>query len=351
MSEKTNDTLIRALKGRPVEHTPVWLMRQAGRFLPEYRALREKAGSFMKLAKTPELACEATLQPVRRLKVDAAILFSDILTVPDAMGLGLSFVPGRGPVFEKTVRSLEDVRALREPDLSGDLSYVPEAAALCARELSGRVPLIGFCGSPFTLACYMVEGGSSPDFTLAKKMMYEAPEVFAELLKKLSASLVPYLLAQIRAGASAVQIFDTWGGMLAWREYRDFSLKAVEDVIQGVKKEAPDVPVIVFTKAGSGFLPLLAQSGADAVGLDWSVPLKLARGTLGGKALQGNMDPAILLTNEGVIRRGARRVIEDFGDPLQGGFVFNLGHGVDKRSDPALVEALVDEVHHFSKSA
>ena len=348
----TNDTFLRALKREHTDYTPLWLMRQAGRYLPEYNATRARLGSFLALAKSPEAACEVTLQPVERFGLDAAILFSDILTVPDAMGLGLSFVAGEGPVFAKPVRTEEDVNALYVPDMEEKLGYVTQAVRVIRRELNNRVPLIGFSGSPFTLACYMVEGGGSRDFATIKKMMYTRPDLLERILDVNARAVTAYLNAQIEAGAQAVQIFDTWGGALADGCFENFSLKYMQRIIEGLKREndGEKVPVIVFTKGGGLWLEAMAQSGADCIGLDWTVNLTKARAGVQDKvALQGNLDPTVLFAGEEAIRREARRVIDSFGSVGNGGHVFNLGHGISQHTDPEAVRILVDEVHNYSR--
>ncbi|HYC35773.1 MAG TPA: uroporphyrinogen decarboxylase [Usitatibacter sp.] len=346
-----NDTFLRALMREPTPYTPIWIMRQAGRYLPEYNATRKKAGSFLTLAKTPELACEVTLQPLERFALDAAILFSDILTVPDAMGLGLHFVEGEGPKFSRPLRDEAAILALREPDL-GSLAYVFDAVALIRRELAGRVPLIGFSGSPFTLACYMVEGGGSDDFRLVKTMLYSRPELLHRILEVNAKAVAGYLNAQIDAGAQAVMIFDTWGGALSDRAFREFSLAYSRRVLDEVKREAHGqrVPRILFTKGGGPWLEGLADAGADALGIDWQTSLADARQRVGGRvALQGNMDPMALFGTREAIRAEAARVLQDFGPGP--GHVFNLGHGISQHTDPACVRDLVDAVHELSLGA
>lgn len=348
----TNDTFLRALKREHTDYTPMWLMRQAGRYLPEYNATRARLGSFLALAKCPEAACEVTLQPVDRYGLDAAILFSDILTVPDAMGLGLSFVAGEGPVFEKAVQSEEAVNALYVPDIEESLGYVTEAVRVIRRELDNRVPLIGFSGSPFTLACYMVEGGSSRDFATIKKMMYSRPDLLERILDVNARAVTAYLNAQILAGAQAVQIFDTWGGALADGCFERFSLKYMKQIVDGLIREndGERIPVILFTKGGGLWLEEMAASGADCIGLDWTVNLAKARACVQDKvALQGNLDPAVLFADEASIRCEARRVIDSFGKVGNGGHVFNLGHGINQHTDPDAVRILVDEVHTYSR--
>ncbi|MDO4937549.1 MAG: uroporphyrinogen decarboxylase [Sutterellaceae bacterium] len=348
-----NDTFLRALKREHTDYTPLWLMRQAGRYLPEYCATRARLGSFMALAQDPDAACEVTLQPVDRYGMDAAILFSDILTVPDAMGLGLSFVAGEGPVFAKPVRDEAAVNALYVPDPEGELKYVMDAVRTIRRELDNRVPLIGFTGSPFTLACYMVEGGSSKDFSTIKKMMYARPDLLHRILDVNARAVTAYLNAQIAAGAQAVQIFDTWGGALADGCFQEFSLRYIRQIIEGLTREADGekVPVICFTKGGGHWLEDMAAVGADCIGVDWTVNLTAARRrTADAVSLQGNMDPLVLFAGEEAIRREARKVIDAYGDVGQGGHVFNLGHGISQHTDPEAVAILVDEVHNYSRS-
>lgn len=318
-------------------------MRQAGRYLPEYRAVREKAGSFMNLCTNPELACEVTLQPLDRYDFDAAILFSDILTIPDAMGLGLHFVEGEGPKFERPVQSRSDVLSLSVPDIGTELRYVTDAVAKIRRELNGRVPLIGFSGSPWTLATYMVEGQSTREFRLIKGMLYEDPESLHLLLKKLTESVSQYLQAQIDAGAQVLQIFDTWGGVLSDAAYREFSLSYMADIVSSLSHNS-EVPIILFTKNGSPWLEEIADTGCSALGLDWSVGIDDARRRVGDRvALQGNMDPAVLRTSPNVIEAEVQRILEAYGPGP--GHVFNLGHGITPDIDPENVAAFVRAVH------
>lgn len=351
MQNLKNDVLLRALKREPVPYTPVWLMRQAGRFLPEYRATREKAGSFLALAHSPELATEVTLQPVDRFGLDAAILFSDILTVPDAMGLGLRFEAGVGPVFETALQSEETIGKLAVPDMA-DLQYVFDAVASIRKALDGRVPLFGFSGSPFTLACYMIEGHGSRNWFTVKSMMYRRPDLFERILDINTQAVAAYLKAQIEAGAQAIQIFDTWGGCLADGMYQKYSLASMKRVLEALPRhhEGRDVPVVLFTKGGSAWIEDLAASGADAIGLDWTMDIGRARALAADRvALQGNMDPAVLLAGEEVVRGEARKVLDAFGTVGNGGHVFNLGHGVDLSTPVEAVAALVDEVHAYSR--
>ena len=347
-----NDCFLRALKREQTDFTPVWLMRQAGRYLPEYCRTRALAGSFMDLAKNPDYATEVTLQPIDRYGIDAAILFSDILTVPDAMGLGLSFVQGEGPVFARPVQDEAAVAALRAPDPNEGLGYVMDAVRTIRRELKDRVPLIGFSGSPFTLACYMIEGRGSRDFRTAKTMMYQRPDLFERILDVNAEAVADYLNAQIDAGVQAVQIFDTWGGMLADGDFQRFSLAATAKVLRRLKRESAGekVPAIVFTKGGGEWIEEIAESGCDAVGLDWTVNLGRARRATGDKvALQGNMDPLALFGDEKTIRAEARRVMDAFGPIGRGGHVFNLGHGINQFTPVENVQILVDEVHEYSR--
>ncbi|ALM50948.1 uroporphyrinogen decarboxylase [Halomonas huangheensis] len=347
--ELKNDRFLRALARQPVDRTPVWMMRQAGRYLPEYREVRGQAGDFMSLCRDTDRACEVTLQPLERYALDAAILFSDILTIPDAMGLGLYFETGEGPKFRKTVRTEADVVALKEPEAERDLDYVMRAVSTIRRELNGRVPLIGFSGSPWTLATYMVEGGSSKDFRHVKSMLYGAPDTMHQLLDKLAHSVTDYLNAQIRAGAQAVQIFDTWGGTLSTPAYREFSLSYMEQIVAGLIREHDGrrVPVILFTKNGGQWLEDIAETGADAVGLDWTTEMSNARARVGHKvALQGNLDPNVLFASPAAIRAEVGRILDSYGEGP--GHIFNLGHGISQFTDPRSVDAFVDALHELS---
>lgn len=347
--ELKNDRFLRALKRQSVDMTPVWMMRQAGRYLPEYRAARQQAGSFMDLCTNPELACEVTLQPLERFPFDAAILFSDILTIPDAMGLGLYFEEGEGPKFHKPVRTAADIEQLEVINTHKQLTYVIDAVTLIRKELNGRVPLIGFSGSPWTLATYMIEGQSSRDFKLAKSMLYRQPEVMHLLLEKLAMSVAEYLQAQIEAGAQAVQIFDTWGGALSDQAYLDFSLSYMQKIVTKLKsnKTTADTPVILFTKNGGQWLEHIASTGCDAAGLDWTTNIGSARERVGDKiALQGNMDPTILLTDPKSIRAEVKRILDSYG---QGpGHIFNLGHGITPDVPVENAGAFVSAVHDLS---
>ena len=349
MTELKNDRFLRALMREPVDRTPIWMMRQAGRYLPEYRETRAQAGSFLDLCKNTELACEVTLQPLRRYPMDAAILFSDILTVPDALGLGLYFEEGEGPRFKKTVRTAEDLAGLNSFNAADDLSYVMDAVSTIRRELNGAVPLIGFSGSPWTLATYMVEGGSSKDFSRVKTMAYDQPELMHELLTLLADAVADYLSAQIDAGAQAVQIFDTWGGSLSAAAYKEYSLKYMQRIVSRLPREADGrpIPVIVFTKGGGQWLPAIADCGANAVGIDWTTDIATARKIVGDRvALQGNMDPMMLFASPARIREEVASILEGFGHGS--GHVFNLGHGITPGVNPDHVTAFVDAVTELS---
>jgi uroporphyrinogen decarboxylase len=346
-----NDTLLRALMREPTPYTPIWIMRQAGRYLPEYNETRRRAGSFLALAKTPDLACEVTLQPLRRFALDAAIIFSDILTIPDAMGLGLYFAEGEGPRFERPLADEAAIRSLRAPDFES-LRYVFDAISLTRRELRGRVPLIGFSGSPFTLACYMIEGGGSDDFMRVKTLLYSRPELLHHILAMNARAVAAYLNAQIAAGAQAVMIFDTWGGVLADSAYEEFSLRYSREVLSHLTRENEGrvVPRILFTKGGGQWLEAMSTSGADALGIDWQTDLAAARSRVGSRvALQGNLDPMVLFAPPAAIEREAKRVLASFGGGA--GHVFNLGHGVSQHTPPEHVHALVEAVHAGSLGA
>ncbi len=350
MTALKNDRFLRALLKQPVDVTPVWMMRQAGRYLPEYRASRAKAGDFMSLCMNPEFACEVTLQPLDRFPhLDAAILFSDILTIPDAMGLGLYFETGEGPRFKKTVNTLADIEALPVLDAQKDLGYVMDAVSTIRRELNGRVPLIGFSGSPWTLATYMVEGGSSKDHRKSKAMLYENPQAMHLLLDKLADSVIAYLNGQIMAGAQAVQIFDSWGGSLSDAAYQEFSLAYMQKIVNGLIREndGRKVPVILFTKGGGLWLESMAETGVDALGLDWTTNIGDARRRVGSKvALQGNMDPSVLYASPQAIRAEVSRILASYGSG--DGHVFNLGHGITPEVDPAHAGAFIEAVHELS---
>ncbi|MCF5162730.1 uroporphyrinogen decarboxylase [Pseudomonas congelans] len=349
MTALKNDRFLRALLKQPVDVTPVWMMRQAGRYLPEYRASRASAGDFMSLCKNPQFACEVTLQPLDRYPLDAAILFSDILTIPDAMGQGLYFETGEGPRFRKTVSTLADIEALPIPDAQQDLGYVMDAVSTIRRELDGRVPLIGFAGSPWTLATYMVEGGSSKDFRKSKAMLYDNPQAMHLLLDKLAQSVTSYLNGQILAGAQAVQIFDSWGGSLSSAAYQEFSLAYMRKIVNGLIREndGRKVPVIVFTKGGGLWLESIADIGADTLGLDWTCDIGEARQRVGSKvSLQGNMDPTVLYARPEAIRQEVARILASYGSGT--GHVFNLGHGITPEVDPANAGAFINAVHELS---
>ncbi|MCP5420540.1 MAG: uroporphyrinogen decarboxylase [Gammaproteobacteria bacterium] len=344
-----NDRLLRALLRQPVDATPIWIMRQAGRYLPEYRATRARAGSFMKLCQTPELACEVTLQPLERFPLDAAILFSDILTVPDAMGLGLSFAEGEGPRFAHPVRCANDVEKLPVPDPEQDLGYVMEAVRMIRRELAGRVPLIGFAGSPWTLATYMVEGGASKEYARIKGLLYGQPALLHRLLEVTARGVTAYLNAQIAAGAQAVMLFDTWGGILTPQDYQEFSLRYMRNIVAELQRESEGrtVPVILFTKGGGAWLETMAETGCDALGLDWTVNIREAKNRVGRQvALQGNLDPCALYAPASRIRQEVATVLAGFGPGS--GHVFNLGHGIHPQIDPEQVRVMVDAVHELS---
>jgi uroporphyrinogen decarboxylase len=349
MAELQNDRFLRALLRQPVDVTPVWMMRQAGRYLPEYRATRAQAGDFMTLCKNPDLACEVTMQPLERYPLDAAILFSDILTIPDAVGLGLSFEAGEGPKFANPVRDAAAVRALGVPDPEGELRYVVDAVRTIRRELDGRVPLIGFSGSPWTLATYMVEGGSTKEYANIKGMLYGEPAVLHQLLSTVADAVTVYLNAQIAAGAQAVMIFDTWGGVLTPRDYHAFSLDYMRRIVAGLTREAEGrkVPVILFTKGGGPWLEAMADAGADALGVDWTTNIGDARRRVGDRvALQGNMDPSVLYAPPERIREEVATILEAYG-PGEG-HVFNLGHGIHQHVDPAHAGAFIEAVHELS---
>ncbi len=349
MTELKNDRFLRALQRQPVDVTPVWMMRQAGRYLPEYRATRQRAGDFLSLCKNTPLACEVTLQPLERYPLDAAILFSDILTVPDAMGLGLYFAEGEGPRFRRPVQDAAAVEALEVVNSKQDLSYVMDAVSLIRRELNGRVPLIGFSGSPWTLATYMVEGGSSKDFRRVKTMAYDQPGLMHLLLEKLALSVTDYLNSQIEAGAQVVQIFDTWGGALSAAGYLEFSLAYMKKIIDGLHSEydGRPVPVIVFTKQGGQWLEAIADSGCSTVGLDWTTDIGQARARVGDRvALQGNMDPTMLYASPQRIRQEVGAILESFGSGP--GHIFNLGHGITPEVDPEHAGVFIEAVHELS---
>ena len=349
--EQQNNTFIKALLKQDTEYTPVWLMRQAGRYLPEYREVRQNAGGFMDLCRNTDFATEVTLQPIDRFNLDAAILFSDILTVPDAMGLGLSFVAGEGPKFAHPVQDEKAVQQLAVPDME-KLSYVFNAVASIKQALNGRVPLIGFSGSPWTLACYMIEGGGSRDFRLVKEMLYRRPDLLHRVLEINANAVTAYLNQQIAAGANAVQIFDTWGGILSDAAFGEFSLQYITQIINGLTKtdeNGNQVPVIVFVKGGGLWLEQMANCGADALGLDWTVNIQDARRRVGDKvALQGNFDPFALFGTQESIEAEVKRILADYGKG--NGHIFNLGHGIHQLTDPERVKDLVNAVHELSRA-
>ena len=347
MTDITQSLLIRSLQQKPVPRTPVWIMRQAGRYLPEYRQVRANAGDFLSLCKNPQWACEVTLQPLRRFALDAAILFSDILTIPDAMGLGLSFVEGEGPCFARPLQSIAAIDALPDASLINDLEYVMDAVRLIRQEMPSDLPLIGFAGSPWTLACYMIEGGSSRDYKRVLQMMYTEPAAMHRLLTKLASAVTAYLDEQVRAGVNALMIFDTWGGILSTANYQAFSLQYMARIVQSLKQKHPHIPITLFTKGGGQWLGQLANTGCDALSVDWTCDLTAARAQVGSRvALQGNLDPAVLLTSVDCIRQQVKCVLDAYGSGT--GHVFNLGHGITPDVPPEHVTALVDAVHEFS---
>ena len=344
-----NDLLVRSLLRQPVPRTPVWIMRQAGRYLPEYRKVREQAGDFMSLCANPELACEVTLQPLRRFKLDAAILFSDILTIPDAMGLGLYFETGEGPKFERPVRTASEIKRLAVPDVASTLGYVFDAVSLIRRELNGEVPLIGFAGSPWTVGTYMVEGGSSREFSRIKGLARDEPALLSQLLDTLATTTTNYLNAQIDAGAQVIMIFDTWGAALELDDYRKFSLASMQQIVDGLQREkdGQTIPVILFTKGAGPMLADMLQTGCDALGVDWTTELADARSYTGDNvALQGNLNPATLRESAEQIEKGVAQVLASYGNGP--GHVFNLGHGITPDIDPDKLGVLVDAVHRLS---
>lgn len=351
MTKLKNDIFLRALLKQPVPYTPIWIMRQAGRYLPEYNQTRARAGNFLNLCKNPDMATEVTLQPIARFGLDAAILFSDILTIPDAMGLGLYFAEGEGPKFERPLREEWAIRDLAAPDPNTHLRYVLDAVSQIRKALNNEIPLIGFSGSPFTLACYMVEGGGSDDFRTIKTMLYQRPDLLHHILQVNAKAVTDYLNAQIQAGAQAVQIFDTWGGMLSSAAYEEFSLAYLRQVVSGLIREQDGerVPCIVFTKSGGIWLEKIAAIGCDAVGLDWTCDIGEARKRVGGKiSLQGNMDPMVLFSDPPAIRKEVQRILTSYGSGS--GHVFNLGHGISQFTPPENVATLVDAVHEMSRA-
>ena len=352
MSRPQNDTFLRALSRQPTEYTPIWIMRQAGRYLPEYNATRAKAGSFLALCKNPNLATEVTLQPLARFPLDAAILFSDILTVPDAMGLGLYFAEGEGPKFSRPLRDEDAIKALQVPDINSELRYVMDAVSQIRKSLNNSVPLIGFSGSPFTLACYMIEGGSSSDFRLVKSMLYSRPDLLHHLLDVTTHAVIAYLNAQIDSGAQAIMIFDSWGGALSAKAFKEFSLAYTRKIIAGLtrEKDGEKIPIIVFTKGGGLWIEDIADSGTDAVGVDWTIDIGVARSKVGEKvALQGNMDPMALFGSIESIQSEVATILKSFGTGT--GHIFNLGHGISQYTQPEHVAALVAAVHDLSRGS
>ncbi|MDP2024770.1 uroporphyrinogen decarboxylase [Sulfuriferula sp.] len=350
MSKLKNDTFLRALMRQPVDYTPVWMMRQAGRYLPEYNQTRARAGDFLSLCKNPDLATEVTLQPLARFPLDAAILFSDILTIPDAMGLGLYFAQGEGPKFERPLREEWEIRALTAPDPHEHLGYVIDAVRQIRRALDNSVPLIGFSGSPFTLACYMIEGQGGTDFATVKKMLYQRPDLLHHILATNARAVTDYLNAQIQAGAQAVMIFDTWGGALSHAAYQEFSLRYMQEIVANLQREhhGATVPVTLFTKGGGNWLEAMAATGCDALGLDWTVDIGSARSRVGDQvALQGNLDPAILLSDPDTVRNEVAKVLASYGSG--NGHVFNLGHGISQFTPPENAAAMVEAVHTLSR--
>ncbi len=352
MNNAENDLYLRALRGETVERTPIWVMRQAGRYLPEYRAVRAQAGDFLTLCKTPELACEVTMQPIDRFGLDAAILFSDILTIPDAMGLELVLEEGVGPVFNKPVRSAADISKLSVPDMHQDLGYVMDAVGVIRKELNGRVPLIGFTGSPWTLASYMVEGSGSKDFRRIKGLMFESPDDAHALLQVVTTSVIQYLDAQVKAGAQSLMVFDTWGGMLSTTNYQYFSLAYMQQIVDASKAAHPDVPIVLFTKGGGQWLEMMAATGCDGLGLDWTVDIAAARKRVGEQVvLQGNMDPVVMNTGTQQVQDEAAKVLAAYGHHSESdkGHIFNLGHGIQPFAEPENMAALVDTVKQQSQ--
>ncbi|WP_454781935.1 uroporphyrinogen decarboxylase [Legionella sp. WA2022007384] len=346
MYDLDQSLFLRALRRQPVERTPVWMMRQAGRYLPEYRKTRQQAGDFLSLCKNPELACEVTLQPLRRYALDAAILFSDILTIPDAMGLGLYFAEGEGPCFQRPLHEIQAIANLQIPE-ADSLAYVMDAVRLIRREMPKELPLIGFAGSPWTLACYMVEGRSTRDFKRILHLIYTENEAAHMLLHKLAVSVADYLMEQIKAGVNSVMLFDTWGGILTPENYQKFSLGYMQQIVQQIKANYPNIPVILFTKGGGQWLEKMVSTGCDALGIDWTCDLGEARRRVGNQvALQGNLDPCVLLTSKQCIREEVKKVLASFG--AGSGHVFNLGHGITPDVPPEHVAAMIEAVHEFS---
>ncbi len=354
MNKMKNDLYLRTLRGEKVERTPIWVMRQAGRYLPEYREVRKQAGDFLTLCKTPELACEVTMQPIDRFGLDAAILFSDILTIPDAMGLELVLEEGIGPVFNKPVRSEAQIHKLSVPDAEDDLGYVMDAVRVIRKELDGRVPLIGFTGSPWTLASYMVEGSGSKDFRRIKGLMFESPQAAHTLLQVVTDSVISYLKAQVAAGVQSLMVFDTWGGVLSTADYKVFSLAYMQQIVSALKSDemTKDIPVVLFTKGGGPWLEMMADTGCDGLGLDWTVDIADAKARVGDRVvLQGNMDPVLMNTGQQQVRDHAMLVLEGYGQHEQSdkGHIFNLGHGIQPFAHPDNMQALVETVQGNSQ--
>lgn len=347
MHNINNSLFMRALRREPVPRTPVWLMRQAGRYLPEYRITRAQAGDFLSLCHNTELACEVALQPLRRFSLDAAILFSDILTIPDAMGLGLYFAEGEGPCFKRPLHSLKAIESLTVPDMKAELAYVMDAVKLIRQEMPANLPLIGFSGSPWTLACYMVEGKSSRDFKKMMELIKDHPQEAEGLLTTLSLSVIDYLIAQVQAGANALMIFDTWGGLLSTAAYQTFSLNPMRIIVEALKQQCPHIPVILFTKGSGQWLKAMADTGCDALGLDWTCDLGKARREVGDRvALQGNLEPSVLLADQETIRNQVKQVLASYGPGS--GHIFNLGHGITPEITPENVQVMIEAVHEFS---
>ena len=353
MSAIENDRYLRALRREATDYTPLWVMRQAGRYLPEYRATRKKAGNFLNLCKSPEMACEVTMQPIDRFDLDAAILFSDILTVPDAMGLGLTLEEGVGPVFEKPIRSQADIDKLFVPDPEGELVYVMDAVRTIRKALNNRVPLIGFTGSPWTLATYMVEGKGTKEFAHIRGLMFSSPKGMHQILSVVTESVIAYLKAQVAAGAQSLMVFDTWGGILSTKQYAEFSLAYMQKIVTALKSdpETKPIPVVLFTKGGGQWLEMIADTGCDGIGLDFTVDIADAKKRVGDRvALQGNMDPVVMNTNPEVVSAQAKKVLDGFGLHEQGqGHVFNLGHGIQPHADPEHMALLVETVRSYSQ--
>ncbi len=353
MTQNKSDLYLRALRGERVERTPIWVMRQAGRYLPDYRATRARAGDFLTLCKTPEMACEVTLQPIDHFGLDAAILFSDILTIPDAMGLELVLEEGVGPVFQKPVGTTAQIDALSVPDMQQDLGYVMDAVSLIRKELDGRVPLIGFTGSPWTLASYMVEGKGSKEFAKVKGLMFGDPAYMHKLLSVVTDSVIEYLKAQVQAGVQSLMVFDTWGGMLSTPAYKAFSLAYMQKIVSAIKADpnCVDVPIVLFTKGGGQWLEMIADTGCDGIGLDWTVDIEQAKQRVGERVvLQGNMDPVVMSTSGEAVSAQAKEVLDSYGahGAQDRGHIFNLGHGIQPNAKPANMQTLVDTVREHS---